>query len=272
MIRLTTLALVLALPAAAQDEGDDAQALMDALQLDRMVSLMHAEGTAQAEGMADELFPGRGTAGWQVSVGRIYDRGAMGQRLRDAFGEALDGRDVAAMAAFFASERGRRIVDLELAAREALADEDVEETARAAWGLMPSEDPERHADIQRFVAVNDLIDENVEAAFNANLEFLGGLDAGGAFPDPMPEEEMLAQVWNSEPRVRAEMEEWLGAFLTLAYEPLTDADLDAYIAFSDSEVGEDLNRALFAGFDAMYEGVGYQLGRAAAAQMVGQDL
>ena len=153
-----------------------------------------------------------------------------------------------------------------------MADDDVEEAARATWALMPEEDPDRAGRIEAFVEVNDLVDENVEGALNANLAFLRGLDDGGAFPEPMPEDELLAQVWASEPEVRAEMEGWLGGFLSLAYEPLEDEALDAYIAFSESPEGQALNRALFDGFDAMYRGLSGELGRATAAQIAGQDI
>jgi hypothetical protein len=58
----------------------------------------------------------------------------------------------------------------------------------------------------------------------------------------------------------------------VAYEPLTDDELDAYIAMSESSVGRVLNRALFAGFNAMYDKLSYALGLAAAQQMQQQDL
>ena len=273
MIRhAAALSLVLALPAAAQDVPPSHEALFDALQLDRVVSIMRAEGVEQGEELAGDMFPDRGGAGWRPSVERIYDEGAMRQRLLDGISGAIEGQDVEAMTGFFASEQGARIIELELAAREAMADDDVDEAARATWSLMAEEDPERAARIERFIDVNDLVDENVEGALNANLAFMRGMSEGGAFPEPVPEDDLLADVWSAEPEIRAEMEGWLGGFLSLAYEPLEDEALDAYIAFSATPEGQALNRALFEGFDAMYEGMSFELGRAAAAQMVGQDI
>ena len=266
------LSLALAWPAWAQDVPPEHGALLDALRLDRVVSLMRAEGVEHGEALADDLFPGRGRAGWRLSVARIYDEGALRQRLREGVSEALEGEDVGAMTAFFASEPGERITELELEAREAMADEDVEEAARGAWLLLVEDDPERAGRIERFIEVNDLLEENVVGALNANLAFVRGLNAGGAFPEPVPEEDLLADVWASEPGIRSEMEGWLGAFLTLAYEPLEDEALDAYVAFSATPEGQALNRALFEGFDAMYEGVSFELGRAAAAQMAGEEI
>ena len=274
MVRHAVIALplVLASPAWAQDIPPEHEALMDVLQMDRVVSIMRAEGVQQGEALAEDLFPNRGEAGWRVSVERIYDEGLMRQRLRDGISDALEGEDVGAMTAFFTSDPGERIVELELDAREAMSEEDVEEAARGAWTLMAEDDPERAALIDRFIEVNDLLEENVVGALNGNFEFVTGLSQGGAFPNPAPEDEILADVWSSEPAVRQEVHDWLGGFLSMAYAPLDDADLDAYIAFSETPVGQAMNRALFEGFDAMYEGVNLDLGRAAAAQMAGQEI
>lgn len=270
MIRQAAVLAALALPAAASPA--DQEALFDALEIDRMVALMREESVAQGEQLSSDLFPGRGAAGWRESLESIYDEEAMRGRLRGGISEALEGEDVAAMTAFFTGEPGARIVALELDAREAMADEEVEEAARATWSLMAEDNPGRTERIERFVAVNDLVSENVEAALNANLGFMQGLAEGGALPGPPTDDEMLREVWSTEGELRAEMEDWLGAHLALAYEPLSDAELEAYIAFSETETGQSLNRALLEGFDAMYDGVGVELGRAAAARIVGFDI
>ena len=273
MIRqAAALSLTLAWPAGAQDVPPEHEALFEALRLDRVVALMREEGVEQGETLAEDLFPGRGRAGWRLSVSRIYDEGVLLQRLRDGVSGALEGEDVEAMTAFFASDRGERITELELDAREAMSDEEVEQAARDTWTLLAEDDPARAQRIERFVEVNDLLEENVVGSLNANLDFVLGLNAGGAFPDPVPEEDLLADVWASEPEIRDDMQGWLGAFLTLAYEPLEDEALDAYVAFSETPAGQALNRALFEGFDAMFDGVSFEMGRAAAAQMAGQEI
>lgn len=272
MIRHAVAAALVALAPLGATAQAEPEALMEALEVDRTVALMRSESVERGEALAETLFPGAGGPGWRDALERVYDEATMRGRMRAGMGDALRDQDVGTMVAFFETDPGARIVELELAAREAFGEEEVEEAARAAWALLPEEDPERARLIEAFVTVNDLVDENVEAALNANLDFLQGLQEGGAFPEPMSQSEMLAQVWSTEGEVRAEMTEWLGAHLALAYEPLSDAELDAYVAFSDTEAGRALNRALFAGFDAMYEGVGEALGRAAASRMVGLEL
>jgi hypothetical protein len=83
---------------------------------------------------------------------------------------------------------------------------------------------------------------------------------------------MLAEIWAQEPEMREETRDWMQAYLTMAYQPLAQEVLEAYIALYRSPEGQQLNRALFAAFDAMYEELSYQLGLATALTMEGEDL
>jgi hypothetical protein len=58
----------------------------------------------------------------------------------------------------------------------------------------------------------------------------------------------------------------------LAYQPLSDDDLQTYITFSESAEGQVVNTALFVAFDEMFEGISRALGLAASQYMAGQDL
>jgi hypothetical protein len=83
---------------------------------------------------------------------------------------------------------------------------------------------------------------------------------------------MLSDVWAQEPRTRSETEEWVKSFLLMAYGPLSGDDLDTYIGVTDTPEGQQLNRALFDGFNGMYEDISYALGLAVARQMQGTEL
>ncbi len=72
--------------------------------------------------------------------------------------------------------------------------------------------------------------------------------------------------------IRDETEIWILSYLAMAYAPLSDEEIGEYIDFSETEAGRDLNRALFAGYDTVFEDVSRQLGRAAGAILAGQDL
>ena len=83
---------------------------------------------------------------------------------------------------------------------------------------------------------------------------------------------MLADVWSQESDIRAETEGWLYPFLALAYKPLSDADMQAYLTFSESEASRVMNAAMFAAFDEMFRDISRDLGRAAADMLSGQDI
>ncbi|MEH6772763.1 MAG: DUF2059 domain-containing protein [Cereibacter changlensis] len=272
-----------ALPLAAQTEppakqalepGVQIAALTEALQIGPVIEVMREEGIDYGATLEAELFPGRGGARWQAVVGLIYDTGAMQKRFDAAFaaqlGEAPEG--LPAMIDFFGSERGQRILELELEARRALMDDAAEEAARMRVEDMIAADDPRMATLRDFAEANDLIELNVMGALNSNLAFFRGMAEGSAFDDPMPEEQMLADVWAQEEDVRQETEDWLFPYLALAYGPLPDEDLQAYVDFSKTPEGKRLNAATFAAFDAVFTTLSHDLGRAAARQMQGEDI
>ncbi len=110
----------------------------------------------------------------------------------------------------------------------------------------------------------------MEGALNASFHFYRGLVDGGAFE--MTESDILRDVWDQEDNTRNDTREWLFAFLLMAYGPLEDGELSDYVALSGTDAGQALNRALFAGYNRMYDELSYALGLAAAQQMKTQDL
>jgi hypothetical protein len=264
------LAQVVSMPLAAQP----VQELSRLLRIDDLMLVMREEGLSYGADLEAELFPGAGGVRWQQAVADIYDPAAMLQRFDAVFGPemAADPAALDASLAFFASERGQRIVGLELAARQALLDEAVEEAARAQVQDLRRADSPRLDAITRLAEANDLIELNVTGALNANLAFYRGMVDGGAFEGGLTESEILADVWSQETEVRRETEEWLFGFLTLAYQPLPEDDLRAYVGFSESPPGQALNAAFFAGFEAVFDVISRDLGLAAAQMMSGRDL
>lgn len=264
------LALLWALiPTAAQA---DAERLARTLDLPAVLDVMRAEGLDYGADLDAGMLNGRGGPAWAAEVAEIYDVERMRAVVMPRFAAALEGHDTDAMIRFFASPLGRRIVRLEISAREAFLEEAVEEAARLRLDDMRADAAPRLDRIAAFIAAGDLIEANVAGGLNTSLAFWRGLEAGGSLGRDMTEEDILAQVWGQEPEIRAETTDWLYSYLTLAYEPLSDAELEDYIAFSRSPAGQALNRALFAGFDAMFADVSRRLGLGAARLMAGQEL
>ncbi|WP_420325311.1 DUF2059 domain-containing protein [Mameliella sp.] len=261
---LTCLCLALPLRAEPIDE------LAEALQIDSMIEVMRVEGMAYGAELADEMIPGGSNPAWQELLDTIYDPDKMRAIVREGFAEAIEDSDPAPLIAFFSSDLGQKIITLELEARRAMIDDEVEQAARQAYlDIKGSEDP-RLDQLRRFVEVNDLLETNVTGALNASFRFYSGLVDGGGLQ--MAEGDILSDVWSQEEDTREDTREWLFAYLLLAYEPLEDEELEAYIALSETTQGRALNRALFAGFNAMYDEISYALGLAASRQMQQQEL
>jgi hypothetical protein len=248
--------------------------LSDTLKMGAIMDVMRQEGIEYGKTLETDLFPGRGGDSWGDIVAGVYDAA----RMRLEFDAALN-RELAGAAsqltdieAFFGSEQGQRILTLEVEARRALLDQAVEDAAKVGWEDLEAEGKARADQLRRFAQVNDLIESNVMGALNANLAFYRGLSTAGGLVADMTEEDMLRDVWDQEPSVRQETEDWLFPFLSLAYQPLLDADLDAYIAFSETPAGQRMNAALFVAFDSLFTRISFDLGAAAAIQMQGDDI
>lgn len=259
--------ILMAAPALA-----DAGRLFDALGMPRIIEVMREEGLGYGETIRGDLLAGQGGAGWSATVSAIYDARAMDERMREDFVMRMEGVDVTPLLDFFESDRGRRIIEAEVAARRAFLDEGVEEAAGAAVTDLRADDPERYRRLEAFVAANDLVESNVMGAMNSNYAFYQGLMAGEAFDEALTEEQVLSDIWSQEDEIRSETEVWVYSFLGLAYAGLSDADIDAYVELSRTEAGRGLNRALFGAFNEMFTDVSRRLGEGAAQVLIGQDI
>jgi len=286
LLRRLIIAAVLgfASPALAQTtegtaaEGQIAEAtvpaLARALQLDALFSVLREEGLSYGQTLEADMFPGGGGPQWAGDVDRIYDLST----LRTSFSAALeaelaaDPETVADVVAFFASDLGQRVVGLEIEARRAFLDEANEEAARvAAENRFADRDPKVDL-LTVFIEAGDLIEMNVAGALSGNLAFLTGMSEAGVYGEGLPADQIMSDTWAQEDQIRDDTTAWLYAYLGLAYEPLTEAELQAYVTFMESPAGQRLNAALFVAFDRVFRKVSYDLGRAAGIAMMGQDI
>jgi hypothetical protein len=252
-----------------------AAVVTEALRIGDLIEVLREEGLDYAGTLDQEMLGGSGGERWLATVGEIYDAG----RLQRLFDQGLaaeltpaDEPHADAIRGFFTGDLGGRILDLEIEARRSLLDEAVEDAARVAWADLEAAKDPRAELITRFAEANDLIESNVSGALNSNLAFYRGLVEEGALGDGMTEEDMLADVWGQEPELRAETSEWLFPYLSLAYSALSDSEIEDYIAFSETPAGRRMNAALFATFGRMFDTLSYDLGRALARNMRGQDI
>ncbi|RYG92219.1 DUF2059 domain-containing protein [Loktanella sp. IMCC34160] len=260
------------LPAFAQSETGDIDRLFDATGLPELIGIMREEGLSHADQLASDLFQGGGGPRWDSMIDRVYDVERMEARVRMDFAASLEGEDIGPLLDFFGSDLGMEIVSLEISARRAFLDPEVEAAAIEAAAIAAMDETDRHQLLTRFIEVNDLIESNVVGGLNSNYAFYIGMADAGAFGGELTESDILTDVWSQEPEVRASTTEWVYSFLGLAYQPLSDSDVEAYIALSETDIGQAMNRALFNGFDGMFNDLSRGLGLAAGEMMTGADL
>jgi hypothetical protein len=254
------------------ERAPDVVAMLDALRLYDILEIMATEGVEAAMSLEAEMFPDNGGAPWALEANRIHGAERMRTLFETAFPlDLMSDAHVAQVTAFFSAEPGTRIAAAEVAGRSAFLDPGLEELANDAFrDAITSQDPRLDL-LTAFIQTNDLVERNVSGALNSNFSFYRGLSEGGAFEVEVPEELMLSEVWGQEPELRRDTIEWLYSFQLSAYSGLSDGDIEAYTALSETEAGAALNAALFAAFDAVFNQLSFELGVAAAGFIAGED-
>ncbi|MGB1264954.1 MAG: DUF2059 domain-containing protein [Nereida ignava] len=267
-----SIALTFSLTNISFAQQSSASALFDVMKLGKIISVMREEGLAYGASLGDEMMPGRSIPEWPSEVARVYDQDKMIDGMRDAFVATLGDRDMGPIVAFFESDLGQDIVELEYSARVAFLDEAIEEGAIAQYQDREAENDPMLAAVKSFVATNDYVEANVAGALNSNFAFYTGMIDGGALSSRMSESDILADVWAQEPEIRANTEEWLYSYLLMAYQPLGVEGVNAYEQIMATAEGRAMNAALFESFDQMYVAISRELGQSVAGYMLAEEL
>jgi len=274
MLKRFSLLILLLLPAqmlAAQEDAKITQ-LTELLQLQPLFDVMRDEGVAYGDDLDREMLGGAGGIHWQRTIQDIYEPGRIWQTFLPGFKDKLRGADIDAMIVFFESDLGQKAVSLEVEARRALLDKAIEDASKEQYHALSESGSSRMKLLEDMIEANDLIEFNVMSALNGSYAFYTGMIDGRAFETPPSDAEVLKDVWAQEDEIRLDTNEWLYSYMLLAYQPLTDDELRAYIDFSKSKAGRALNAALFAGFDDVTVTVSKALGLTVAQFMHGEEL
>jgi Uncharacterized protein conserved in bacteria (DUF2059) len=244
------------------------------LQLDALFGALREEGLKHGEDLAVDMLPDGGGAAWEAELARIYEMDAVRSRFDAALTEQLGAEPEALkdIVLFFDSDLGQRILGLEIEARRAFLDTAAEEAARvAAEDAASAKDP-KVALIRQMIEAGDLLEMNVAGSLSSTLAFMTGMADSGAYGANLPDDQIRSDTWAQEEATRTDLSTWLYSYLGLAYAPLTEAELRAYVTFWESPAGQRLNAALFTAFDRAFRKVSYDLGHAAGTAMLGRDI
>lgn len=255
----TALALILTLCGAqASWASPEVNRLVDAMGIPALIVIFAAEGAQSGEALDDSFLNGQGGDVWAETVRRLYDPVRLEQDMRAGMAQALDAQVAAQALVFFESDLGARIIDLEVQARRAMMNDDLEAAARSA--------PAANSDaVSDMLEVRNLIARNTDTSMGARIAFFEGLArvTGG---DDTPDLEAQRD------SVRAETESWLRGYTALAQSPLSADEVAIYTAFWDTEVGAAVDDALFEAFGTSYATLSYGLGQAVGRLLPQNDL
>lgn len=272
MLRLIVTTFLLCSLSSVAMASDRVKPLLDALRIREMILLMREEGLSYGDELAVEFFgDDRAPTGWDAAVDSIYSAERMESELESGFSDQMDGVDVTSLLTFFTSELGEEVVELELSAREAFLDPAFEEAATELMIDLSIAGDARLLWVKEFSEMNDLVEENVVGALNANLAFFQGLAQSGGDMG-LNDKEMLRDVWAQEEDIRRSTEDWLYSYLMTAYHTLDDKQLADYLAVTQTPEGRAMTRALFAGFDTVFVEISRDLGAAAARYLGSEEL
>ena len=259
MKRLIASVAFLVLGASAGWANADVNRLVDAMGLPALLQAFSAEGERSSQAINDGFLNGQGGDVWAETVRRLYDPARLEQELRTALVDTLDS-DIAAQALlFFDSDLGQRIIELEVQARQAFLNEDLEAAAKSA--------PTATSDaVTDFLAARDLIQRNADTAMTAQAAFFDGLLTATGQGDTAPDLDAQRDA------IVAETESWLRGYYALAQSPLSADDIAIYTAFWKTDVGQALDDALFSAFADSYATLSFGLGQAAGRLLPQNDL
>ncbi len=267
------LGLLLPVFAAAQTSPRPSDAVLDALRLEPLLEQMQAEAVETGRELAEQMLPGRDTGGLTATIAGLNAPGRLSPRIRDRFAAALPVAEAGDILAYFTSPLGERVVSLELSARSALQSDGLEDEVLERLDQLGRDDPDRVAMFDRYITSNELVERNVVGALNANVAFLTAIREVLSDFGTLPSDgDVYEQVSAQEPEIRETTQNWVRAFVGLAYQPLSDGELERHVDFAETEAGRALNNALFAAFDEIFEEVSASTGAALAQQMISDEL
>ena len=232
--------------------------LVDVLKTPRLLEQLALEAERSAEDINRDFLNGDGGPVYADTVARLNDPERVLPKIGATLAANMTPVQMEQVIAFYASPLGQNIIQLELSARATIFDPSVDAAVRshvAGEGV-----PDLVADM---IVQGDLIERNVTDALRVLQKFYRGRVAGGA--TDIAAGEVDAFVEQSRDSIRFETQLWLEAFMTLAYSPLSDEDLQTYADFWRTQAGQAFDRALFEAYALVFEENSFALG-----QMVGR--
>lgn len=266
---LAPLPLLMLTPAAQADIS--AQNVLDLMRFDEFVWVLRIESLADNADLPQAFLGVEPSPTWEQTLQDVLVEADMLADIETVFLANLTDDALPEIYDFLQTDAWQQAITLELSAREAWLDEFVEEAAVENYYDALDDGDARIEVLNDLIVAGDLVESNVVGTFNTMFSFYQGLGAGG-LELGLNEEQLLETILQEEDSIRNDVNEWLYSFLLMAYDPLSDEDLEAQIDFLSTPAGQTLNNAMFTAFDALYTNLTFDLGQALALAAMEQTL
>jgi hypothetical protein len=248
------LATILLIPlVSVQARGNDATArkvMQELYELSGLESQIDSIADLVSQGLAQQpgRIPPQTRAAVERALRRAYDAGELEKAVLADLEGRHDARHAAGALAWLRSPLGRRIAHIEAESATTAGAHALEEFARALQENPPR--PERLALEQRFDAALQNTASMVELTIATSIGIAIALDATHPVDRRSDPEQMRSDVENQ----RAELHSMLRpnsvvAFLYI-YRELSDEEIDAYIAFGETDAGRWYTDSMMGAFVA----------------------
>ena len=224
--------------------------LYDALYLQKIIKTLHNEGIEHAiESGKVYLGQDYDADSFENAVKKIYNLKMMDNFTRKGLIQKLSKEKAEVALKFFSKGLGARVALLETSARSAISYKEVEAAAVQMAKDAKNEDTARYSMLEQNIKDLELVELNMTGAFSAQYAFLSNLSALDEMP--LGNDDIVTLLLESEEEMRQDIVDWLMGFTHMAYTPLSDEELKAYLTFLTSADGKALNLALFHIFNGL---------------------
>lgn len=188
---------------------------------------------------------------WTAAARENFQTEAMFADVTEAMAGGLDAGQMAALEAFYSSPLGLEITAMEVAAQRAeMALQVKTEGADILRGLIAREDP-RLEQLTQLIEALAAVETGLAMAESLNHAVLSGMSASGQMPYKLSSGQIDAMVAAQRGLMRGAIQEQLFVSMAYSYQTLSDDDLDAYIAFLQTDAGRAFYGRLLASTEAV---------------------
>ena len=251
-------------------QADVISDLYDALQMDRVNEIIRVEGIQDARGTGEAYLSKNTVARFVDQAQSVYQLETMEKDFKRLLTENLSISDAEAILLFYRSPIGKTASELEVSARVAISDKQIEEMAKIKFNEAVNLKNERLDELGSVIETLELVEQNLIGAYAAQFAFMYELSKLGLVN--LSRQEMIDAITSDEEKLKSEILEWLMAFSHMAYSPMSDEEFGVYNDFSKSALGITLNKALFSVYNEMAKDQSQRLASILGEFMKSEDL